>query len=111
MKWGTYNNYGLLVPFIVLLVPILEITALVVIRTYKGIPFFYASPDHFSIYLQQQGWRKQQILLFILTVSVFLFIISLFFVLNKLTLIQTVGGVFLFLVTWFFVVWYNKRYA
>jgi UDP-GlcNAc:undecaprenyl-phosphate/decaprenyl-phosphate GlcNAc-1-phosphate transferase len=85
-KWSTYNSYGFFTPVIVLTIPILEISALVLIRSYKKIPFYNASPDHFSIYLQQNGWRKSQILAYVLFVSAFLLILSLLLFFNKINL-------------------------
>jgi UDP-GlcNAc:undecaprenyl-phosphate/decaprenyl-phosphate GlcNAc-1-phosphate transferase len=85
-KWSTYNSYGFFAPVIVLTIPILEISALVLIRSYKKIPFYNASPDHFSIYLQQNGWRKSQILAYVLFVSAFLLILSLLLFFNKINL-------------------------
>lgn len=60
-------NYAIkyIVPNIIFIVPLYELIALIVIRFYKGIPFYNGSPDHFSMYLQHYGLTKQQILLLI----------------------------------------------
>jgi hypothetical protein len=46
-------------------IPLLEVGMLVIIRKYKGIPFYQGSPHHFSHYLLKKGYSKQTILLFI----------------------------------------------
>ena len=50
ITWSNYNPYGFLAPAIILAIPLLEVGTLIVVRTYKGIPFYKPSPDHFSIY-------------------------------------------------------------
>ena len=92
-KWGAYSPYGFVTPSIVLAIPLLEITALVCIRSYKRIPFYYGSPDHFSLYLQQNGWSKQQILEYVLLLSVILLTLSLLLAFNKISLpILSIAG-------------------
>ncbi|MGE0009659.1 MAG: glycosyltransferase family 4 protein [Candidatus Babeliales bacterium] len=71
-NWGTYGPYGFLTPLIILAIPLLEVGTLIVVRTYKGIPFYNGSPDHFSIYLQQKKWTKIQILIYVALLSVVL---------------------------------------
>jgi UDP-GlcNAc:undecaprenyl-phosphate GlcNAc-1-phosphate transferase len=78
-KWGVYNPYGYLAPAVILAIPLLEISTLVIIRTYKGIPFFRASPDHFSIYLRSKGWSKNFILVYVGLISLVLLGITLLF--------------------------------
>ena len=61
-NWGTYTPSGYLAPVIVLTLPLLEISTRIAVRTYKKIPFYLGSPDHFACYFMQAGWSKQQIL-------------------------------------------------
>ncbi len=61
-NWGTYNRYGFFAAPIILAMPLLEVSTLILVRSYKGIPFYYGSPDHFCLYLQQNGWHKSTIL-------------------------------------------------
>lgn len=61
-SWGSHSAYGYILPIVVLAIPLLEVTFLIIIRTYKGIPFYKASPDHFCIYFMKSGWSKYQIL-------------------------------------------------
>jgi UDP-GlcNAc:undecaprenyl-phosphate/decaprenyl-phosphate GlcNAc-1-phosphate transferase len=99
-QWGIYNVHGLIVPIIILAIPLLEVAILILVRTYKKIPFYYASPDHFSIYLLKGGWSKVSVLLYVGLLSLYLLVVSLLFILNKInfTLI-TVSG-FIFLLIW-----------
>lgn len=70
-SWSEHTEYGLFVPFIVLALPLIEVTTLVVVRSLKGIPFYNGSPHHFSLYLQRKGWSKYAILGFSLICSLF----------------------------------------
>jgi UDP-GlcNAc:undecaprenyl-phosphate GlcNAc-1-phosphate transferase len=99
-SWGAYNLSGYLTPVIILAIPLLELTALVLIRTYKGIPFYLGSPDHFSIYLQKNGWSKQEILGYIGVLSATLFFIAFLFLTNILTFSGLALSAALFLALW-----------
>ncbi len=102
LNWGEYNWYGYLSPIVILAIPSLEITALIIIRTYKGIPFFLASPDHFSIYLQKSGWSKWQILRYVLALSIILFTGSFFFLQGLIGLTSLITSGVLFLCFWIY---------
>lgn len=99
-NWGTFNSYAFLSPIIILAIPLLECFFLIVIRWRKGIPFYNASPDHFSIYLQKKGWSREQILLYIFTLfsvsGSVAFLFSLGFL--SFTAIALLG--LLFLISW-----------
>lgn len=76
-NWGHYGGeYGFLVPVVVLAVPLVEVAALIAIRTYKRIPFYHGSPDHYCLYLQAKGWSVSEILTFSLLVSFLLFVFA-----------------------------------
>ena len=79
IHWGRYHWYGYISPIIILAIPLLEISSLIAIRTCKGIPFYRGSPDHFSIYLQNNGWSKKQILLYMVLLSIYLFVAAFLF--------------------------------
>ena len=98
--WGTYNWYGYLAPPIILGIPLLECVSLIVIRAYKGIPFYQGSPDHFSCYLIQHGWNKQIILLYVLLMSCLLGVVSFLFTIGWLGIGATLGMGILFLIVW-----------
>jgi len=99
-KWGPYNPYGFLVPVLLLAIPLLEVAGLIIIRSYKKIPFYNASPDHFSIYMQQSGWSKLQILLFVVIFSALLLVLSLllFFSTTKLSFLAI--SFFILVILW-----------
>jgi len=73
---------------------------LVAIRSFKGIPFYYGSPDHFSIYLLNYGWTKWQVLGYVWILSLILLIASLLFLNNTLSLGNMLGSGLLFLIIW-----------
>lgn len=81
---GTYKMVAISV--VVLLIPILELLSLILIRTYKGIPFYLGSPDHFSIYLRNKDWSKRKILIFVAIFSIVLFAISVLFAFDYINL-------------------------
>jgi UDP-GlcNAc:undecaprenyl-phosphate GlcNAc-1-phosphate transferase len=99
-SWSTFNINGYLAPIIILAIPLLEVGTLILIRTYKKIPFYMGSPDHFSIYLQQNGWKKTYILQYVLVLSIILFTTSFAFILNKLSFIGLMLSGTLFVCVW-----------
>ncbi len=63
LPWSFFRMRGfmapaliLAVPLLILAIPLLETMCLVVIRMYKGIPFYQGSPHHFALYLRQRQW-------------------------------------------------------
>lgn len=60
-------NFLIIIAF--LLIPLLEIISLIIIRTYKGIPFYRGSPDHFAIYLKKKDWPVSKILIYTASVA------------------------------------------
>lgn len=98
--WGTYNWYGYLTPVIVLAIPLLECGMLILLRSYRKIPFYQASPDHFSSYLLSRGWHKKTILGYVFLLSVYLAVVSFFFMAGKLNIAYTCIAGFLFLIVW-----------
>jgi UDP-GlcNAc:undecaprenyl-phosphate GlcNAc-1-phosphate transferase len=107
-NWGTHNMYGFLTPIVILAVPLLEVSTLILVRSYKKIPFYIGSPDHFSIYLQQNGWSKQAILKYIISISIFLGIVSILFASNQLKFITLALFAGLFLLFWYSALFYKK---
>ena len=99
-NWGAYTPCGYLTPLIVLAIPLLEVSTLIVIRTCKRIPFYRGSPDHFSIYLQQNGWSKGFILGYVALLSLILGMVAFFFLINAISLITVCGAAGCFLLSW-----------
>jgi len=106
--WGTYNPYGYLTPIVILAIPLIEVATLVIIRFYKGIPFYQGSPDHFSIYLQKNGWSKSQILLYSVFASLILSIIAFLFFTKKLYFPGILIAGLIFLSIWILVLLYKS---
>lgn len=88
-NWGFHSSNGFLVPCIVLAIPLLEILSLIIIRTYKGKPFYYGSPDHYCLYLLKKGWTKNEVLFFSAIVSLVLFGAGNLVAFGILTALQT----------------------
>lgn len=107
LDWGTYSYYGYLSPAVILAIPILEVTTLIVVRSYKGIPFFRGSPDHFSIYLRQQGWSVQLVLAYVFLLSLILLCGALLIYWGLLQLAGIISCALLFLVFWYSVLLKN----
>lgn len=107
-NWGTYNMHGYLTPLVILAVPLLEVGTLILVRSYKKIPFYMGSPDHFSIYLQQNGWSKQAILKYVLSHSLLLGLIAVLFASNQLKLISLCLFAAVFLMVWYSALFYRR---
>lgn len=90
-----YISYG-----IVLAIPLIELLTLIGVRTYKGIPFYKGSPDHFSLYLLQNGWTKKNILIYVLGVMFFLSTVSNLFLCRYFTFIHICFFAAIFLMIW-----------
>lgn len=103
IPWGTNTAYGYYAPIIILSVPLLEVAFLMCIRTWKGIPFYQGSPDHFAHYLQRKGFSKKQVLLYIIAMHMLLGTLALFFALGKISLLLSAFLYLFILVFWFIV--------
>lgn len=103
-NWATYNSYGYLTPVVILAIPLIEVGSLIMIRLYKGIPFYQGSPDHFSIYLQNKGWSKYEVLFYVVFMSSVLSLFAVLFFLNKISLVSLLGAGIAFLSLWYFLV-------
>ena len=86
-SWSAYNVLGYLVPLFIFAVPLLEITALVVIRTYLGIPFYHGSPHHFSMFLKARGWSVGAIDFFAATTTLLFSAVGFAFLFQQISLL------------------------
>ncbi|MCA9770158.1 undecaprenyl/decaprenyl-phosphate alpha-N-acetylglucosaminyl 1-phosphate transferase [Candidatus Dependentiae bacterium] len=109
LPWGLYNWHGYLTPLVVLLIPFLEIGALILIRTYRGIPFYKGSPDHFSHYLLRKGWKRAFILGYIALLSIIQMLIARLFVAHIINLDALVVSQVIFIIFWFFTLFLGKK--
>lgn len=104
IPWGSANCYGYIASIIIFAIPLLELTSLIIIRTYRGIPFYKPSPDHFAIYLMKNGWSKKKILVYISFLSLILAVSAIQLVFNYCCFLITVLEGVIFLVAWISVV-------
>lgn len=93
-----------LVPILLVGIPLLEITSLVVIRVFKGIPFYSGSPHHFASYLRNKNWSDKKVLLFATLSSSFLSSIALLFMFGKIFFLSLIFLSLIFLVSWLLLV-------
>jgi UDP-GlcNAc:undecaprenyl-phosphate GlcNAc-1-phosphate transferase len=100
IDWGRYSLIGFIAPIIVLAIPLLEFTSLILIRSYKRIPFYRGSPDHFSSYLLANGWKKESILIYILAMSAILITTSALIAGGLLDIHQVLTLGLLFMALW-----------
>ena len=108
IPWGSYNYYGYLTPIIILLIPLLEVGTLILVRSYKRIPFYKGSPDHFCIYLQNNGFSKLEILIYVSIFSAALFLISVPFSLNLLSIFVVIPVFICLLILWYSMFFFKK---
>ncbi len=102
INWTIITPLGILAPFLILCIPLLEISQLVLIRTYKRIPFYRGSPDHFAHYLMRNGWSKIAIIDYVYVLSIFLFFLSYWLVFEAASLSRLIILFILFLIVWAF---------
>ena len=103
-KWSGQHYLAYYAPVIILAIPLLELFFLVVIRTFKGIPFYRGSPHHFAIYLKRKGWSVKQILIFVCLMSIVLFSVATLFLFNYISFTGVIISGFLFVFTWMYFV-------
>jgi len=99
-EWSVYNPYGYITPIIILSIPLIEVATLIIVRFYRGIPFYQGSPDHFSIYLQKKGWSKAKVLVYSVIMSAILFIFAFLFFLRKIYFAGIVAAGAMFVAVW-----------
>lgn len=104
-NWGVYTASGYLTPLIILAIPLLEVSTLVIVRSYKKIPFYRGSPDHFSIYLQQNGWPKVLILGYVALLSIILGGAAFLFITNRVSFCLLCLSAGVFLAVWGAILW------
>lgn len=69
LEWRLFSHIGFIAPVLILAIPLIELTSLIIIRSYLHIPFYRGSPHHFSLYLKRKKWSVVQVLLFISCIS------------------------------------------
>ncbi len=104
INWSSIDHFSFFVTFVILAIPMLEIFFLVIIRTYKGIPFYKPTPDHFALYLKRKGWSVSKILKFVFFISCFLSLISFLFLLKIISLKVLFFVCFIFFIFWIYII-------
>ena len=99
----------LAVPLLILAIPLFEISSLIVIRTFKGIPFYQGSPHHFAIYLQKKKWSVKNILWFTGSASLLSSMIALLFLFRYLSFFNVVLFVSILLLIWIYCIFFKKN--
>lgn len=110
IPWGMYNHHGFITPLIMYLILPLEVCALIVIRLYKGIPFYNGSPDHFATYLRKKGWTVQRILYFVIIFSLVLAILGFLCMANYISTLVTLIIACILIFLWIWVVFSKKTF-
>lgn len=105
--WSKISFEAYYVAIIILGVPILEVSGLIIIRTYYKIPFFRGSPHHFSIYLRKKNWSVYKVLLFSSIMSLILSIISFLFLFKYINLISLSILLLFLLVVWVYSIFFK----
>jgi UDP-GlcNAc:undecaprenyl-phosphate GlcNAc-1-phosphate transferase len=100
--WGSINVYGYIIPIIVLAIPLLEVCGLIFIRTYKGLPFYKPSKDHFMHYLKRNHFSEIGILKFIFLMSSILIVSTALFLQNALQIERMIVLGIVFLIYWIY---------
>lgn len=95
-------RYNYLIFLFIFAIPLLELTGLILKRTYKGVPFYLPSRDHFSLILLDKGWRKQNIIRYVASMSLFLLITSYAFFIGSVQLSYYSVAAVAFLFIWCF---------
>ncbi len=108
VRWQQLGFMGFLIPVILCAIPLLEVATLVLLRTYKKIPFWYASPDHFAQLLQRKGWSKRTILLHLVAIGFFQAIIVLGYIKNWLSDSFLLVIFLIFVLIWYFILFSKK---
>jgi len=103
ISWSEYNEMGYLLPAFICSIPLFEVFTLILVRVHKKIPFFYGSPDHFSIFLQERGFSKGFILFLCFFILMIINLISLLFFFNIISLSFFFTCILFFVFSWFLI--------
>ena len=96
IKWSALRPDACYIVLIIPAIPLVEVLCLVLIRTWKKIPFYRGSPHHFSIYLQNKGWSCGRVLAFSALMGLYLVAVSMVFLMQVINIpgLVVFGAVF-----------------
>jgi UDP-GlcNAc:undecaprenyl-phosphate GlcNAc-1-phosphate transferase len=109
ISWGHYDLFGFFAPLIILFIPFAELGTLIIIRSWKNIPFYHGSPDHFSHYLKKAGWSVSAILTYVGIWNVLLFYVARAYIQRTISLEITLFIGFFGVALWWFVLFFYAR--
>lgn len=99
-SWNNINDSAYIIPSVVLAIPLLEVCGLICIRTYKRIPFYNPSKDHFMHYLKRKGALEWHILALIICAYLIISCVILLFINQIIATTTLVASGCLFLLSW-----------
>lgn len=101
LEWRLYSPLGVIAPFLILSIPLFEISSLILIRSYLRIPFYRGTPHHFCLFLKAKKWSIPTILSFTALCSIGFGLIALGVALGKLSLLTSVLMLLFVFIVWF----------
>lgn len=105
LSWSEYTPCGCVAPLLIFTIPLSEVGMLIVIRTYKGIPFYLGSRDHFAHYLQKKGWTTPGILIITALFSLICGLLSVALYYNSIQIFWYAGLVLACIFAWVLLVY------
>ncbi len=109
LNWGSSGRAHGLVPFFVLFVPLLEVAALIVIRTWKKIPFYYGSPHHFVSYFKRRRYSVRKILAITFVISSLSGALGLLVAFRDTDFFSALGAIFGLMLLWSYFVYFHQN--
>jgi len=109
-SWGNIDPFAYMIPIVVLAIPLLETCGLICIRTWKGIPFYQPSKDHFMHYLKRKGALEWHILLFVSVASTIIMCATLLFINQTIATTTLVAMGVIFLLSWIYVLFMRNLF-
>ncbi len=100
--WSDFSWQAYYAPVVIVAIPLLEVSALIIIRTWMGIPFYRGTPHHFSIYLKNKGWSVKKILIFVSIMSLILSSVALLFLFGFINFQWLIRLGIIFNIIWFY---------
>lgn len=97
-----FVHYNGLVFILMFAIPLLELTGLIIIRTYKGISFYLASRDHFALRFRDRGWSTRAVLVYVSCLSTVLFLVSYLFFRYVISTLYYACAALFFVLTWIY---------
>ncbi len=109
IPWGAFQKMGFCALLLIFFVPLAEVALLIIIRTWRGIPFYQGSPDHFCHYLQHYGWSIYQILSLVLLVTVSNTLCALLFMVGYISFATLIFYGFCAVLCWVSLILFPRR--